>query len=69
MTYISVSVKLSPAETAYKLILLVGYIDLRFMCGEGFYMACGLRTFVTAGQACDKHFTSMAMSGDGQDIM
>jgi hypothetical protein len=31
--------------------LIVGYIDLRVMCGKGFNVAGGLRAFITAGHA------------------
>jgi hypothetical protein len=58
-----------PTETANKLHLLVGYIDLRFMCGKDFKVAGGVQTFITTEQAYNKHFTIIALSGAYQDIM
>jgi hypothetical protein len=49
--------------------LHVGFINLRFVCGKGFDVVGGLWTFITDGQAYDKPFAIMAMSGDGQYIM
>jgi hypothetical protein len=39
------------------------------MCSKGFNVAGGIMAFITAGQAYDKQFAIMTLSGDGQDIM
>jgi hypothetical protein len=39
------------------------------MCSNVFYVAGGLRAFITGGQAYDKKFDIMVLSGYRQDIM
>jgi hypothetical protein len=52
-----------------ELNLHADFSDWSFMCGKGFGVTGRILTFITAGKSYKKHFTIMAMSGDGQDIM